>query len=469
MGKLDVSLLRYLNHEDFRVLTAVEMGMRNHELVPHALVASIANLRHGGVGKLVRQLCRHKLLSYERGKRYDGYRLTNRGYDYLALRSLSEKGILKSIGNKIGVGKESDVFVALSVDDEPLCMKIHRLGRTCFRKLKEKRDYHQHRRKISWLYLARLAAVREFAYMKALYDRGFPVPEPKDFNRHCVVMELIQGTPLCNVTEVMDVPKLYDELMNLLVDLAANGVIHSDFNEFNIMVLDDGKPVLIDFPQMVSTSHKDASLYFDRDVGCVKNFFKRRFSYESELLPVFDDVERSGSLDVEVAASGFVKKFEEEFGEVDVDEGDDENSEIEENVGDTSLEKVSDYSSDGRDDEADESSKDQRETSEPSHFWDIIPEVVGKEDADSHAPDVLTSKLEKVSISSDAKPAMSVASTSLSTIAPEDVRKRVRRQLNAQDKKAARRIKVKGEANVVTRTRRANHDTIKQSLDGIWS
>ena len=33
MGKLNVTMLRYLSKEDFRVLTAVEMGMKNHELV----------------------------------------------------------------------------------------------------------------------------------------------------------------------------------------------------------------------------------------------------------------------------------------------------------------------------------------------------------------------------------------------------------------------------------------------------
>ena len=33
MGKLNVSMLRYLSKEDFRVLTAVEMGMKNHEIV----------------------------------------------------------------------------------------------------------------------------------------------------------------------------------------------------------------------------------------------------------------------------------------------------------------------------------------------------------------------------------------------------------------------------------------------------
>ena len=40
----DPSILQYLEDEEWRVLTAIEMGMRNHELVAHELVHSIAGL-----------------------------------------------------------------------------------------------------------------------------------------------------------------------------------------------------------------------------------------------------------------------------------------------------------------------------------------------------------------------------------------------------------------------------------------
>ena len=33
-----------------------------------------------------------RVVSYERGKRFDGYRLTYRGYDYLALNVLRSRG-----------------------------------------------------------------------------------------------------------------------------------------------------------------------------------------------------------------------------------------------------------------------------------------------------------------------------------------------------------------------------------------
>lgn len=102
MVKLDASFLRYLSNEDLRVLTAVEMGSKNHELVPGSLVASIASLKCGGTSKILHQLTRKKLLAFERGKRFDGYRLTYLGYDYLALNVLSKREVVTKFGNQIG-------------------------------------------------------------------------------------------------------------------------------------------------------------------------------------------------------------------------------------------------------------------------------------------------------------------------------------------------------------------------------
>ena len=47
-----------------------------------------------------------------------------------------------------------------------LLLSFYSLGRTSFRKVKEKRDYHHHRQSTSWLYLSRLAAHKEHSFMK---------------------------------------------------------------------------------------------------------------------------------------------------------------------------------------------------------------------------------------------------------------------------------------------------------------
>lgn len=104
--KFDVGCMRYLSKDDYRVLVAVEMGMRNHELVPIELIANIAKLRHGGSHKILSTLLRYKLVAHA-ANQYNGYRLSYLGFDILALRALLGRGTIVSVGRQIGVGKES--------------------------------------------------------------------------------------------------------------------------------------------------------------------------------------------------------------------------------------------------------------------------------------------------------------------------------------------------------------------------
>ncbi|XP_050457642.1 uncharacterized protein LOC126854704 [Cataglyphis hispanica] len=507
MGKLDVKLLRYLTAEDFRVLTAIEICSKNHELVPGLLAAKIANLRYGGVQKLLKDLCKHKLLSYERGMRYDGFRLTNAGYDYLALKVLTQRGTISSFGNQIGVGKESNIYIVADDEGTSLCLKLHRLGRTCFRNIKGKRDYHQHRQSVSWLYLSRLSATREFAYMKVLLDRGFPVPKPIDFNRHCVIMELVEGGPLCNVHEVNNVEALYDELMDLIVRLANHGVIHGDFNEFNIMIKDDGKPVIIDFPQMVSTEHENAEEYFQRDVNCIRDFFKRRFGYESELYPTFQDISREDCIDAEVNASGLMKQMQKDLLKelnITIDDENEEDSEtetyedcinnakdLEDQINNLQLEsEISKkeesavlthnvaISNERFEELSTKMSTEKQNNSENKckQNNEATDNIVVDEEHSKHALYDLSSNTEdafddaSVSYINNYDDTQSIRSVSTAaTIAPEVIKKRVKLALDNREKKnQSKRILVKGEASAVTRTRRENRATIKDSLTGIW-
>eukprot|EP00252_Welwitschia_mirabilis_P012883 TRINITY_DN2844_c0_g1_i1.p1 TRINITY_DN2844_c0_g1~~TRINITY_DN2844_c0_g1_i1.p1 ORF type:complete len:483 (+),score=101.20 TRINITY_DN2844_c0_g1_i1:176-1624(+) len=321
--KLDVNVLKYLSKDEFRVLTAVEMGMKNHEIVPAELVERIAGLKHGGTYKHLRTLLRHKLVHHDSSK-YDGYRLTYMGYDFLAIKTFVNRGVIVGVGRRIGVGKESDIFEVATEDGTILAMKLHRLGRTSFRAVKSKRDYLRHRNSYNWLYLSRLAALKEFAFMKALQDHGFPVPAAVDYNRHCVLMSLVSGYPLVQVKQLQHPSVVFKTIIDLIVRLAEHGLIHCDFNEFNIMIDDDEKITMIDFPQMVSVSHRNAQMYFDRDVECIYKFFQKRFNSteeSSDILdesdsdseddgrPCFDTIaKQSDSLDKALAASGFTEQ-----------------------------------------------------------------------------------------------------------------------------------------------------------------
>jgi len=72
----------------------------------------------------------------------DGYRLTYGGYDYLAMRALSKRDVVHSIGNQIGVGKESgtathllkflllipflDIYIVANAEGKEMVLKLHR-------------------------------------------------------------------------------------------------------------------------------------------------------------------------------------------------------------------------------------------------------------------------------------------------------------------------------------------------------
>ncbi len=81
--KLDATDLRYVTPEEFRVLTAVrapycgpiksfkfhplgfqvEMGSKNHEVVPSTLIAQVSGLRNGGVNKILGVLAKRNLVA----------------------------------------------------------------------------------------------------------------------------------------------------------------------------------------------------------------------------------------------------------------------------------------------------------------------------------------------------------------------------------------------------------------------
>jgi len=76
--------------------------------------------------------------------------------------------------------------------------------------------------------------------------------------------------------------------------------------------------------------------YFDRDVECIRNYFRKKYSYESKRFPTFADVTKEEGIDVEVEASGFTLEMQKTFdealrerneGEADDDSDDDDNDE----------------------------------------------------------------------------------------------------------------------------------------------
>lgn len=170
-----------------------------------------------------------------------------------------------------------------------LCLKIHRLGRISFRTIKNNRDYYGKKKFRNWLYLSKIAATKEYAYLKALYENDFPVPKPYDLNRHMILMSYVNGYPLSHV-KISNPFKVIDFLLNTIIKFARSDIIHGDFNEFNILIDDNENITIIDFPQIVSLHHENGKMYFERDVKCVINHFYKKYKIRIEDYPLYEDI-----------------------------------------------------------------------------------------------------------------------------------------------------------------------------------
>lgn len=275
-------MLPALEAEDLRVLQAVELGMSGFRYVPLEEIVKYANLNQREVEFRISTLNRRGLL-YGRSDPYVGYILNYAGYDCLALNALVKADALEALGRPLGVGKEADVYEALTPEGGRVAVKFHRLGRTSFRDTRRKRGYVADRRHISWLYQARLAAEREFEALKLAHAAGVSAPEPLHRNRHVVVMSRIEGFNLADVDRLDDPEAFLDDILENIRLAFAAGIIHTDLSEFNIVVKPDGEVLLIDWPQYVSRDHPNAAMLLERDLRNVLRYFKRKFNVERGL------------------------------------------------------------------------------------------------------------------------------------------------------------------------------------------
>lgn len=113
------------------------------------------------------------------------------------------------------------------------------------------------------------------------------------------------------VRELDDPGAVFEEMVQIMCDMVRVGLVHCDFNEFNVIISPTNTLTAIDFPQMVSVSHANGQALFERDLNCITRFFEKKMGYHvsPDVLPVWDDllqqVVQGESLDVELHASGF--------------------------------------------------------------------------------------------------------------------------------------------------------------------
>lgn len=263
---------RNMEDGDFRVLSSIEAGLRRGDYVPRSELLRYARMDDADLDYHLRRLDGFGLTERTKSP-YLGYRLLHTAYDFLALNVLVRRDDLENLGDRIAVGKESEVYEVTGSDGKSMILKLHRLGLASFHQAARLRSYLGSRRHFSWIYAARLAAEREFEALDRLKGK-VRVPEPFDQNRNALLMERFDGLELVNC-EVEEPEGLLEMILQEVDSALKLGIIHGDLSEFNIMVGDDDF-ALIDWPQWVDTSHPQARSIMERDLDNIFNYFVKK-------------------------------------------------------------------------------------------------------------------------------------------------------------------------------------------------
>ena len=267
--------IRSLNKYEKAILLALERGMKRYAWVPLEHLKTSTKLSESEINYRLSRLIAWGMVRFNPVP-YDGYALVFGGYDTLALATLTAKGTISALGAPLGEGKESVVYEALGLG--PVAIKFHRVGGRSFSSARLNREYMEEGH-CPWLIASRRSAEREYQALKALHP-AVSVPLPIAQNRHTVVMSLVNGTTLnrCNLESPEEV---LDEILENVHIAYKAGIIHSDLSEYNVMV-EDGKCILIDWPQWIETSHPNADAIVGRDIDNILAYFKRKYKLKRD-------------------------------------------------------------------------------------------------------------------------------------------------------------------------------------------
>jgi RIO kinase 2 len=287
MSSADVAVhvFRQLQTEDLRVLHLIEAAMSKHAFAPKEQITKYAKVPVDRVNFTLNRLDKLGLIYGTRGA-YVGYTLNNAGYDCLAINAFVKAGLIDAFGQTLGVGKEADVYDALTQTGTRIAVKFHRLGRISFRQTRRKRGYAAEH--AGWLFQSRLAAEREFHALKLVYTQGVAVPEPLSQNRHAIAMGMIEGAELAKWRELPNAEKVLREILrNVKKAYVKAHVIHADLSEYNLILKPNMHVLIIDWPQYVTADHPNAQELLTRDIQNVLSYFSRRYGLRVKATDVY--------------------------------------------------------------------------------------------------------------------------------------------------------------------------------------
>ncbi|PUA32833.1 MAG: hypothetical protein B7O98_05195 [Zestosphaera tikiterensis] len=270
-------IYRELSEVEFKVLKALNSLLTRYEYVPLEELEGRVKLPSTHILKALYKLTEFKAVV--KHPTMPWFRITYVGLDLTALKKLSEAGVITHLGTRVGVGKESEVYIAKAGNDEIVAVKFYKIGRVSFQKVRRVRHYTIDQ--TNWMLMSKTAAEREFKILNALNGKTPYVPKAYGMAEHAVVINYIPGVELIRYRDAREPLEILKKILSAVrCAYLCVGVVHGDLSEYNIIVSSTDEvetPYIIDWPQYVYVADPQHEPLLLRDVEYVIKFFKRRY------------------------------------------------------------------------------------------------------------------------------------------------------------------------------------------------
>ena len=193
---------------------------------------------------------------------------------------LITEGHFRGLESPINIGKESNVFSALTEEGKRVIVKIYRLE-TCdfnsmYSYIKDDPRYTNLKRKKRKIIFAWVQ--REYRNLMNAREAQVSVPIPITFSNNVLVLEFVGKDDKIAQMLKDSVPKnkkqFFDKTVDNIRKLHKAGLVHADLSAFNILNFNE-TPVFIDMSQATLVRHPRAEEFLERDVRNICAFFNK--------------------------------------------------------------------------------------------------------------------------------------------------------------------------------------------------
>lgn len=193
---------------------------------------------------------------------------------------LITQGHFRGLESPIFIGKESNVFSALTKENKKVIVKIYRLEACDFNQMynyiKNDPRYVKLKRKKRNIIFA--WAQREYRNLMIAREAQVNVPLPITFSNNVLVLEFVGKNDEIALRLNNKIPEnkklFFDNIIENMRKLHKAGLVHADLSAFNILNFNE-TPVFIDMSQSTGLEHPQAEEFLVRDVKNVCQFFNK--------------------------------------------------------------------------------------------------------------------------------------------------------------------------------------------------